>query len=310
MQLKDESFENIKNIEENLSTLKEYLISSFKESNKLRTIFDNNMKEMNYLWKESTNLIKSNETPMKSMFSPTKIQVTSIINNENKYFSNPGGFNRIKNISTNVISNINGSNSSNKAKYQQHLMGNNLNDNNFKKSNKKELLEKVIYDINSTGNEANDNSQISNENRYLQNQLNHTKINSINFNSEKKHSKNNYFSNKLVLNNTLNLTLTNRKLNEYRTKKINSFEDTIDNYKSYNYQLNDPLKTVETLIENYIQSGTATKKFDKVLINLNEKNSIELQFEGGLNANKRISSPAHKKLIMNKGDDFSVIEDD
>jgi len=56
-----------------------------------------------------------------------------------------------------------------------------------------------------------------------------------------------------------------------------------------------------SVISDYLESGTATKKFDGVSFKVNSK-EIKVCFEGGLNATNKIKPPMHLQVENKKGD--------
>ena len=65
---------------------------------------------------------------------------------------------------------------------------------------------------------------------------------------------------------------------------------------------------IETLISDYLETGTATRKFDGISVKV-ENNKIRCSYSGGLNAQNTIQSiPIHHQLETNNGDDSLISE--
>lgn len=69
-------------------------------------------------------------------------------------------------------------------------------------------------------------------------------------------------------------------------------------------------KNIEALIEDYLEIGTATRKFDGISVKY-EGSKVKCSYEGGLNAKNTIYSiPIHNKLSSNAGDTSQVLVSD
>ena len=67
---------------------------------------------------------------------------------------------------------------------------------------------------------------------------------------------------------------------------------------------------LETIITDYLETGTATRKFDGIAIKV-ENNKVRYSYSGGLNANNTIPNiPIHQQIMSNNGDESLIIEDD
>ena len=67
---------------------------------------------------------------------------------------------------------------------------------------------------------------------------------------------------------------------------------------------------LETIITDYLETGTATRKFDGIAIKV-ENNKVRYSYSGGLNANNSIPNiPIHQQIMSNNGDESLIIEDD
>ena len=66
---------------------------------------------------------------------------------------------------------------------------------------------------------------------------------------------------------------------------------------------------LETIITDYLETGTATRKFDGIAIKV-ENNKVRYSYSGGLNANNSIPNiPIHQQIMSNNGDESLIIED-
>ena len=176
--------------------------------------------------------------------------------------------------------------------------------------------------------------------------LNSTKPNQVKYKTSNATPKNTTLNHQ-VLSNINNITNTNDEPSHYTNLK--SFTNKTDlfssarNYPSYfemnrtsypfilntahNSDLNknvsmDFIKTnmfnltpqkpvnLETIITDYLETGTATRKFDGIAIKV-ENNKVRYSYSGGLNANNSIPNiPIHQQIMSNNGDESLIIEDD
>ena len=94
----------------------------------------------------------------------------------------------------------------------------------------------------------------------------------------------------------------------YRQKLRNNLyffnTDNNDLFRTYNKSI-----SIENLIEKYLQTGTVTRKFDGIKVNV-KNGKLNCEYEGGLNGFQTITGNpfSNQKLKESKGDDDTVNE--
>ena len=102
----------------------------------------------------------------------------------------------------------------------------------------------------------------------------------------------------------------NKNESELMMQKKNNSLDLLNTKLNNKIQYQFSKNNIESLITDYIETGTATRKFDGISVKL-ENNKIRYLYSGGLNAQNCIKAiPIHQQIESNNGDNSIVVEDD
>ena len=156
---------------------------------------------------------------------------------------------------------------------------------NITKDNNNQILKSI----------KNDNNIINNNNS--NNFIKNSEQNSISINTfagENNHSK--AFSNLFYENSNLNIITKNKKINNDKIIPLLNKEDKIKNH-------------LEKSIEKYLETGTASRRFDGIKVNFNN-GIINYEYASGLSAKQKlINNPLQNQKIkkLNGDDDTPFI---
>ena len=102
---------------------------------------------------------------------------------------------------------------------------------------------------------------------------------------------------------------------EDKTNQINNLEYHILNTSpnlnyTYRNSLGNSQNSIEDIVDDYLNIGTATRRFDGIGYTI-KNHRIKCLFKGGLNANNSLeNTPIDNKIKYVNGDDYIPIRDD
>ena len=264
----------IENIQNQISSLKEHLIFNLN-------LYENQKKYLDDLNKDFKNNIKS-----------TKDYFDNLINKLNKEKIEKNNNNlTFKNLEQTLLLND--------EKIEE-------NDKNIKlksKNNRYLNLEEKNNDFFATIKNNNNNKLFNSSKKFSNDDL---IINKFESTLEKNKSSENLFKKTLKEINVQNIQFTTHK----RTNSNSKIYETNNNYFNNNNN-NNKIFNIEDYIKNYLETGTASRRFDGIKVDM-ENGKVKCDFDSGLSANKvqEINPLYNAKLNPVNGDDDDNLDID